>query len=471
MREEEKLFEVKEMIKSFRFKGCHEIIKMLEEIDLKIPEKEREEALNQIEEVLKNSGVSGEAIKGVVKNLYFEKVQRRREWSGKHSYDSLIKTKGSKYPYQFIAEIHEMIPLSIKGFDVEYGNESTTWRKKIGPKRYEFTIPVGKKTAGMKPAAGNLAKNTVKTFFRFAIWRGTPDPGPIMFKDFLELLGQSNCSMETRKRIKRYCEACAKTIMDIRGYSKKGRENYFRITPFFKDVYWTGECELTAKVYPVINDRFTKMLTDEGLNQYIYFLDRFLKPQKELTDRDAMAQDIFKLYGGLSHPVVFGSVKNFLFKFGQFTEKDLKNKSLKRIKGFVNKAFSQAKANKTIFSFRIRNYRTREKYLNQPITFYPEKPEIPKEKARLSPETRREIDYIAEAIYEIASGEGIYTDFETEKLYMLNAARHGYMDCIKQAYHTVSHQYIPEEPIDDYGNYQNSIMLFWDIYNDCKSMK
>jgi len=394
-----------------------------------------------------------------------------RQWKGKDKYENLKKTKGSKYAVELIEHIQKVFPLSLKGFDFSFDRNSIKWKRESDGKEFTLHLPIEKKDI-MKPASGDLAKRVVMTIFRFAMARKTHDPGPIKLREFLGFLGELRASQLKRKRIKDICESCAFTSMTIRKINEKGKEVYFRHTPFFKDFIWQGGFDYEAIIYPVINERFERMLIEEGITRYIWLNDDRLKRlPKGMTERDRLAQDQFMMLLGL--PVVRFIMKNWLYRFGQFTDTEILKMKLMDIKNFVNKNISLAKENRLIKKAEIHKFQKKEKYLNQVIQIYPEEPKLPaKEKTALTPNERKEVKKIISWLYGI--GVEDYADIEKDEIneYVFNAAEYGNLDCLKLAYQIVLDTAEPGYPVgEEYGQYENRPMLFWKEYKNCVKKK
>jgi len=389
-----------------------------------------------------------------------------KQWTGKDRHKQLMKSQGSKYAMNLIDHIQRVIPLSIKGLDCSFDDHSLKWKRESDGKEFTFYLPIDKQNI-MKPATGDLAKRVVLNVFRFAIARRTHDPGPITFEEFLDNLGEKNASQSTRQRIMDICKSCAFTSMTITKKNEKGQEIYFDHTPFFKRFIWKGKLDHKAIIYPIINEQFEKMLIEENLNGYIWFADERLKRlPKGMDARDRIAQDQFKAIQGF--PVIRFIMRNWLYKFGQFTDTEILKRGLTEIKEFVNKNVALAKESKLIERVKIQRFQKKESYLNQVIWIYPIKPTWPKkEKIKLTTAEQGEVKDIIDWLYEI--GVEDYADIarETIKEYLENIAKHGYLDCLRAARETVEDYADPDYPVDEKGGYQNRPMEFWLEYKNC----
>ena len=395
-----------------------------------------------------------------------------RQWAGQDRYKQIKKTKGSKYAISLIEEIQQVIPLSLKGFDFSFGKSSVKWKRESDNKEFTLFLPLDK--AGiMKPAAGDLAKRVIMATFRFAVARRTVDPGPITFKQFLDILGEKRASQEKRERIKDICESCAHTSLEVRRVhdKKRGQEGYFRYTPFFKDYIWKGGFGFDSIIYPVINERFGRMLVEEDLSRYIWFADERLKRlPKGMTDRDRLAQDQFKMIMGL--PVIRFIMKNWLYKFGQFTDKEILNWKLEDIKEFVNKNIDLAKEGGLLERVKIHIFQKKENYLKQVIFLYPIKSKWPaRKRIILTARERAELEGLTDWLYEIGQEDYSDIDLKTVRQYLLNMAEYGHLDCLEAAYNVVENYSERDYPVGEEGEYQNRPMLFWTAYRNCVEKK
>lgn len=368
MNDDQGLNELKETIKELlEPKNCGEILGKVDEIfDAGISGKKGIEALGQIEEALKSSGASGESIKEVVSELHFQYIQRDRLWKNEKSYAKLKKTNGAQYAIQLVKQIHEGIPLSIRGFKLEREEGVFSWYRESDRKTIRLNIPVSEETRGLKPASGDLAKQAIMAVFRFALHRQTESPGPIRFGDFLDKIGQKRTSEKQRERIRDYLTAFSYTHLFVNKKNEKGEIVWFEHAPFLKFFRWKGQLENDAQFYPTFNEKFG-YLVNTHLIQYVYFDDKRLKPLSGVTGRDRKTQDYFKRMQGFKSYRI--KVNNFLKEHGEFTEKKLWKMSLSQIKAFVNKNLELAK-NETLKDYHLKNYRDKEKYLNQMITLF-----------------------------------------------------------------------------------------------------
>jgi len=393
--------------------------------------------------------------------------RKLKEWTGPDTYEQIKKKQGSKYTFSLVEHIQNVFPLSLKGFDFSYDKRSIKWKRESDEKEFTLCLPIEKKDI-MKPASGDFAKRTITAIFKFAVERKTYDPGPILFKDFLDLLGESRASQEKRKRIKDICESCAFTSMTIRKMNEKGKEIYFRHTPFFKDFLWQGGFDYEAIIYPVINERFERMLIEENLSGYVWIDDERLKRlPKGMTDRDRLAQDQFKMIMGF--PVIRFIMKNWLYKFGQFTDTEIKKLKLLKIKEFVNKNITLAKEGLLLERVKIHKFQKKERYLRQVIFLYPAKSKwTAKKKIALTKGEQKEVKEITDWLYEIGVEDYANIDLKTIKQYLLNIAEYGYLDCLRTAYEVVEDYAEPGYPVDEKGSYQNRPMEFWLEYKNCR---
>ena len=394
-----------------------------------------------------------------------------RRWKGQDRYKQLKKSKGSKYDISLIEEIQRVIPLSLKGFDFSFGKSSVKWKRESDNKEFTLYLPIDK--AGiMRPAVGDLAKRVIMATFRFAVARRTRDPGPITFEQFLDILGERRASQEKRKRIKDICESCAHTSLEIRRThdKKKGQEGYFRYTPFFKDYIWKGDYDFSAIIYPVINERFERMLVEENLSRYIWFEDaRLQRLPRGMTDRDRLAQDQFKMFLGL--PVIRFRMRNWLVRFGQFVDKEIRRFTLADIKEFVNKNVVLAREGGLVERVRIHKYQKKETYLAQTISIYPAAVRMAKARCKLSIQEQQEVAEITDWLYEVGVEDYAEIDRKAVEEYIRNAAEYGYLPCLHEAYEMVEGYEDADYPVDEQGDYANRPMKFWLAYQACRSRR
>jgi len=382
-----------------------------------------------------------------------------RTWTGSDRYKQMKKSRGSKYSVNLIDHIQKVIPLSIKALNFTFDNHSLKWKRESDGKEFTFYLPIDKKDI-MKPASGDLAKRVILNTFRFAIARRTYDPGPITYAEFLDNLGESSASQIVRQRIKDICESCAFTSMTIRKKDEKGEEIYFRHTPFFKNFIWEGKLDNEAVIYPVINEQFERMLIEEDFKGYIWFADERLKRlPKGMTARDRLAQDQFKMFLGL--PVVRFIMRNWLYRFGQFTDTKIMKLKLADIKEFVNKNIILAKEDGLIDHFKIQRLQKKSRYLDQIIYIYPSKSVSPKK--ILTEKEKEEIEEIANHLYE--KGVEGYADKSLDEIrgQLLNSD----LDCLRQAFEWTEDEFDPSCLADESRNFKNWPMMFWDKYREC----
>jgi len=387
-----------------------------------------------------------------------------RNWNGENAYSQIKKIDGAKYALEIIEHIHNAIPLSIKGFEIERERDTVYWTRESDRKTFKLYIPISKETQDLEPAAGDLAKRVIFSMLKFGYHRKTADPGPILFKELLETLGMIETSQEQRKRIKRYCEASAYTHMTVRQKNEKDKEILFKYVPFFKKFTWSGNLENNAKIYPVFNEHFERLLIEENISQYIFLFNKRLKPLPQATDRDRLAQDNFRMLMGL--PAQRIRMRNWLSKYGQFTETELETKSLKYIKEFVNKNFALAQKDGLLQHYQIQKLRNKPKYLNQVINIFPVKPKKISTTRELTPEEIETVERFIELAYNTTN---LYstTPEELNQEYVENYIRKHGREIVEQALGNM------ENEIDDpfYEGAEGPLAHFWSFLQEHRDNK
>lgn len=298
--------------------------------------------------------------------------KRVRFWDGEAGFESIKKSPHMKVKRagdprdDFISWVH-LIPLSLKGYErAKQGNINVWERETLRGKKFIYIPDPG---YNLKPAVGDLAKRALKVVCLFASKRKTLDPGPIRFGDLLEELGQKNASQQTRKRIKDYLEAFGMTGVLIKEFDRDGKEILFEYSPYFSYFLWLGGVEKEAEIFPKLNKDLFNMLIENKLINYSYLKNVGQKQLPGMKDRDSLAQDMFVKLKGLK--IRKYKMRNFLYRFGDFTEKELEKMTLKKIRTWVNKNIVFAKNLKSIEQVRLHNYRKKSRYLDQVVSIYP----------------------------------------------------------------------------------------------------
>ena len=382
-----------------------------------------------------------------------------RTWEGDNTYKKLKQTAGEKYEMDMFARLCDQVPLSLQGLEKIEEPSRTLWRKKIGNR--EITIWRGK-PKGQSAASGDLAKRVFLGTYRFAKHRKTIDPGPIEFRELLEMLNLLECSQEQRDRIKDYLEAFAQSGIQIREVNAKGKEIFFDYAPLYKRFTWIGGTEYAARIFPVFNEECIKMIKSSARSQYLWQDDARLRRLPGLTDRDRLAQDKFKMAQGF--PAVRIGMGKWLLSFGQLDGPALYKMSLPQIRAFVNKNFLQAKSDGMVDRYKIVAFREKKKYLKQIITFIP-MPPVP-HKTRLLEDHRAILEKIAARIE--YRGGGAKIEGETIFEYLQNMAAAGRYDQIIEAYDYAEDEFDETTPVDEDAGFQNFPMMFW---NELKRLK
>lgn len=384
-----------------------------------------------------------------------------RYWRGQDAFTQMKKASGAKYMTDFVIRVHDHIPLSLKGYETKKTDTSIQWVK--DDKTIEFIL--GKFDEDLKPAAGDTAKRVLYAFIRFARWRKTLDPGPIEFRELLEILGISGCSQQQRLRIKNYCKSFERCSLIVTKYDKKGRESYHRYAPFFKGFIWDGVLGLDSKIFPIFNEEFERMAFEENIAPYVWLDDKRLKPLKKATDRDRVAQDNFRMIQGIPKQTIY--MRTFLYKFGQFTKTEILKMSLANIRDFVNKNVQLAREDSLIEDIKIQRFRKKEKYLNQIISIYPPSPEPHPEsykKRELTDEDYEKIDEFTCRLDKMNVEDYAKIDKKTTYEQLENCAKAGNLDCIEAAFDEVDYEGAEYDLVDDERNFKNRPMKFWDEY-------
>lgn len=397
-----------------------------------------------------------------------ERVKRRlKKWSGPDSYKELKKAMGYKSPKKVEQIIHDRFPLSIKGFKKIVGPEFTSYTRKIGNKEVKMVIA----TELITPPAGDLPKRLFRGIAMFSSQRKTLDPGPIEYRELLDKIGELHCSESYMERIRDQCLAISYSSITVKTKDKNGELIHSDHAPFFKRFIWDGKLDLNARIFPILNEELFKLLIDEELTQYIWIPVKRLQPDRKLTARDRLAQDQFRMLTGL--PITRFKMRNWLRKFGEFTDTKIIHLTLEELRNFVNKSFEQAKNDGFILDHEIKRFYKKSEYLDQVISFWPAKAKAPKEKIKLTKGDLKEVREIADWLYEI--GVEDYADIEQDRVlgYVMNAAEAGNLDCIRKAYEeTEDYGPGPDYPVDeDSREWQSRAAFFWDQYQSCRDAK
>ncbi|MBA7536808.1 hypothetical protein ES705_29073 [subsurface metagenome] len=396
-----------------------------------------------------------------------ERIKRRlRNWTGPDSYKELKKAPGYKSPMKVERIIHDRFPLSTKGFKKIVGPEFTSYTRKIGNKEVKMVIA----TELISMPAGDLPKRLFRGIAMFSSQRKTLDPGPIEYRELLDRIGELPCSESHMERIRDLCLAISYSSITVKTKDRKGELIHSDHAPFFKRFIWDGKVDFNARIFPIMNDELFKLLIDEELTQYVWIPAERLKPARKLTARDRLAQDQFRMLTGIPFQRI--KMRNWLYKFGQFTEIELEKLGIEKIRAFVNRAFEQAKKEGLILDHKIKRLYKKSKYLDQVISFWPAQAKPPKEKVRLTKEELKEVREIADWLYEV--GVEDYAEIEQDRVLecVMNAAEAGNLDCIRKAYENTEEEGPePDYPVNEERRWEGRPMYFWGMYQSLRDEK
>jgi len=396
-----------------------------------------------------------------------ERIKRRlKQWKGPDSYKKLKKAGGYKSPMKVERIIQDRFPLSAKGFEKTVGPEFTSYTRKIGNKEVKMVIA----TELIMPA-GDLPKRLFRGIVMFSSQRKTLEPGPIEYRELLDRIGELPCSESYMERIRDQCLAISYSSITVKTKNKNGELIHSDHAPFFKRFIWDGELNLNARIFPILNEELFQLLIDEELTQYVWIPAKRLKPDRKLRARDRLAQDQFRMLLGI--PFQRTKLRNWLYKFGQFTETEILKATLFNIREFVNKNFELAENDGLILDKKIKSFHKKSDYLDQVISFHPAKAELPKEKVRLTEDELEELEWITAWLDKITVEDYGETEGETTEKYLMNAAEAGHLDCIRKAYEETEEwlDYDPYCPVNEDREYENRPMHFWGIYQSCRDDK
>ncbi len=395
-----------------------------------------------------------------------ERIKRRlRNWTGPDSYKNLKKAEGYKSPMKVERIIHERFPLSAKGFKKTVGPEFTSYTRKIGNKEVKMVIA----TELIMPA-GDLPKRLFRGIAMFSSQRKTLEPGPIELRELLDRIGELPCSESYMERIGALCLAISYSSITVKTKNKNGELIHFDHAPFFKRFIWDGEINLDARIFPILNEELFQLLIDEELTQYVWIPAKRLKPDRKLTARDRLAQDQFGMLLGILFQRT--RMRNWLYKFGQFTETEILKATLFNIREFVNKNFDLAENDGLILDYKIKSFHKKSDYLDQVISFHPAKAKPLKEKVKLTDEELEEVQELADWLYEIGVEDHAEIGHERVLEYLMKAAEAGNLDCLRKAYEKTEEEGPePDYPVNEDREWEGRPMFFWRIYQSYRDEK
>lgn len=390
-----------------------------------------------------------------------ERIKRRlRTWTGPDSYKQLKNAEGYKSPMKVERIIHDRFPLSTKGFKKIVGPEFTSYTRKIGNKEVKMVIA----TELIMPA-GDLPKRLFRGIAMFSSQRKTLDPGPIEYRELLDRIGELPCSESYMERIRDLCLAISYSSITVKTKDKDGDLIHSDHAPFFKRFIWDGELNLNARIFPIMNEELFQLLIDEELTQYVWIPAKRLKPDRKLTARDRLAQDQFRMLTGIPFQRI--KMRNWFYKFGQFTDTEILKATLSNIREFVNKNFELAENDGLILDCKIKRLYKKSEYLEQTILFWPAKAKPPKEKVKLTDEELEEVQEIGDWLDEVSGEDYATIEGSTILEYLMNAAEAGNLDCLRKAYEKTEEEGPePDCPVNEDREWEGRPMCFWRIYRD-----
>jgi hypothetical protein len=311
------------------------------------------------------------------------------EWTGEKSFTAIQRRRGFKMDMSVYERILYQTQLREDGFEKTETADGIIWEKKFGRRRVRLHTS--------KIIAGDLSRRAVIAPILFASARGTYKPGPILFEEILDMIGQKECSQEERTRIREYLLAGEKTSLTvIETNLKNGKETWHDYAPLYKRFRWEGGTEGAARLFPIFNEDFPEVW--KATKQYAYIsAERMKGLPKERTEREHFVLDFFRLRYGMK--CINRKMKAFLFEDAQLSEAVLKEWGIKKIKKTVSEWFELAKAEGLIREYYIDECGGRAQYLGQVIRYYPAKGTVP----RIFPkeaEIRPLLNDIIEWIYE-----------------------------------------------------------------------
>jgi len=390
-----------------------------------------------------------------------ERIKRRlRNWTGPDSYKQLKNAEGYKSPMKVERIIQDRFPLSTKGFKKIVGPEFTSYTRKIGNKEVKMVIA----TELIMPA-GDLPKRLFRGIAMFSSQRKTLDPGPIEYRELLDRIGELSCSESYMERIRDLCLAISYSSITVKTKDKDGELIHSDHAPFFKRFIWDGKLDLNARIFPILNEELFKLLIDEELTQYVWIPAKRLKPDRKLTARDRLAQDQFRMLTGIPFQRI--KMRNWLYKFGQFTDTEILKATLSNIREFVNKNFELAENDGLILDYKIKSFHKKSEYLEQTILFWPAKAKPPKEKVKLTDGELEEAREIADWLYEIGGEDYARIGHNKVLEYVMNAAEAGNLGCLRKAYEKTEEEGPePDYLVNEDREWEGRPMCFWRIYRD-----
>jgi hypothetical protein len=396
-----------------------------------------------------------------------ERIKRRlRHRTGPDSYKELKKASGYKSPMKVERIIQDRFPLSTEGFKKTIGPEFTSYTRKIGNKEVKMVVA----TEFIRPPAGDLPKRLFRGIAMFSSQRKTLDPGPIEYRELLDRIGELPCSESYMERIRDQCLAIRHSSITVNIRDKNGELIHSDYAPFFKRFIWDGKVDLNARIFPIMNEELFKLLIDEELTQYVWIPVERLKPDRKLTARDRLAQDQFRMLLGMLFQRI--KMRNWLRKFGEFTDAKIIHLTLEELRNFVNKNFEQAKNDGLILDYKIKSFHKKSSYLDQVISFWPAQAKPPKEKVRLTDEELEEIREVADWLYEV--GVEDYAEIGHDRVLecLMNAAEAGNLDCIRKAHEKTEEEGPePDYPVNEERRWEGRPMYFWGMYQSLRDEK
>jgi hypothetical protein len=398
-----------------------------------------------------------------------KRIKRRlRHWTGPDSYDALKKAPGYKSAVEIENRINVQFPLSIEGFKKHVDQEITSFKKTSEDK--EITIWIA---TGFIAPTGDLPKRLFRGIAMFSSQRRTADPGPIKLRELLDRVGEIPCPQHLRQRIYEICKALAKSGISVIKKDEKGRETGFNVAPFFKQFIWDGGLNLNARLYPIFNERIFNLLIEENLTRYFWIPAKRLKRARGLTARDRLAQDHFRMLMGILFQRT--KMRNWLYKFGQFTKTEILKAPLSNIREFVNKNFGLAENDGLILDYKIKSFHKKSEYLEQTILFWPAQAKPAKEKLKLTNGELEEVRKIADWLYKVGVEDHAEIGHDRVLAHLMNAAEAGNLDCIKEALYETLEFGVDEDgiisPVNEDMQWEGRPMHFWGIYQNCKDDK
>lgn len=378
------------------------------------------------------------------------------EWTGEKSIEAILRRPGFQEALTIYERVSFQTPLREEGFIPTETAGGVIWEKQFGRRRIQFKAA--------KITSGDTARRGIHALVCLAAARQTDKPGPILFKEILDMIGQGDCCQAEREKIREYLLALENTSLTVEEKDYKTQKKIWHdYAPLLKRFKWEGGTEGTARLFPIFNEQFPEVW--QATKQYVYIsADRMKGLPKGRTEREHFVLDFFRLRLGMK--CIKRKMKAFLLEDMPLSEDTLKEWGISKIKKTVWSWFELAKAEGLVRQYFIDESGGRREYLEQVIRYYPAKRTAP----RIYPketEIRPLVNEIIEWIYNPDNKQYVKNPEARERKQLRGAIRSLGVYRVREIWERTGEE--REGEGDDYSPWYSGTSRYMDFWNQIRA--